>query len=288
MERSVAAFSFAVCSLAIAFAAGSGPTRAFASDSSAAAPRAEDIYLRAMRAMRAQPQPNYVIFRADYWARNAAVRCTADDGLDISLHHGDSFSAFRVWYRVADGRSVTVDPKTRARCDDGLIEPAGAQVEALGQGTPAPTATASSTGRSSGPPLIGTVRVEAVHFYRVTLAGIETIDGHPAYHLELHAYRNPFDHPLTDLWVDTSSLLIRRLQAEVSVHLLIASARGSFVASFERSGPYWLLDNEHIEFAANATLVHVRSTINVRASEFAFPTDLPGVFPSPKPSASSR
>jgi hypothetical protein len=285
MPRQIVALVLVAASAFVALASGGAVGSMGADTVASEAPlRPEDIYLRAMRAMRALPQPKYVIFRADYWARNAIVTCGAD-GLDLSIRHGDFFSTYRVWYRVADETSVTVDPKSHSRCDDSLIVPAGTEIDALGQGTPTPAASPTGTAGPSETRIIATVRVESVHFYRVALAGFESIDGHDAYHLVLQAYRNPLEHPLTDVWVDTSSWLIRRVRAEVSLHLVIASAHGVFVGSFNRYGTYWMLDNEHIEIAGNATFVHLRSTLNARASDFSFPEQLPdGVFPSPTPS----
>jgi hypothetical protein len=41
--------------------------------------------------------------------------------------------------------------------------------------------------------------------YDITLAGIESVDGTPAYHLVLHPLRDPGRYRLRDLWIDTQS-----------------------------------------------------------------------------------
>jgi hypothetical protein len=59
----------------------------------------------------------------------------------------------------------------------------------------------ASTG---GPPIIESETVYN-RAYRVTLGGIESIYGVPAYHLYLQALRDPGRYRLRELWVDTRS-----------------------------------------------------------------------------------
>jgi hypothetical protein len=72
--------------------------------------------------------------------------------------------------------------------------------------TPAPTALPSAAGLQE----IAAVTA-AKRRYAISLVGIETIDGAPAYHLALQPLGNPHVFRLRDLWVDTSTYATRQL-----------------------------------------------------------------------------
>ena len=109
------------------------------------------------------------------------------------------------------------------------------------------------------------------------------------YHLKLKAYRDPDTHPLTDLYVDQNTFLVREARGEVSGHYFLASGRVAGVVDFDRVGPYWLVEHEHFDVAANALLVHARLTATVDGSNFATPDELPNVaFPTPQAIASPK
>ncbi|GAC1546319.1 MAG: hypothetical protein NVS3B16_16860 [Vulcanimicrobiaceae bacterium] len=266
------------------------------SPSPAAALTPDAIYLRAIHAMKAEPQPAYVVYREDVRARNASIACTSEH-TSLTLKHGDAHAAYRVWFRVRDGASVTQDLATLQHCRGVLLVPAGDEIASLGgsHAGPVPAATASpdapagDVGAGTGPALIGAVRVEAARFYRIASAGRDSFEGHDVYRLVLHAYRDPNAHPLTELLVDSASFLIRRASGEVSGHYVVASGRGAGTIAFDRVGPYWVVRDEDFELAFNALFVHARTTVAVRGSEYMYADALPEVtFPSPRPSPHAR
>lgn len=73
--------------------------------------------------------------------------------------------------------------------------------------TPIPSPSPSAT-----PALreIATV-VGWLHFYDITLAGIEDVDGSPAYDLKLRPLREPHKYRLRELWVDKATFAPRKL-----------------------------------------------------------------------------
>lgn len=74
---------------------------------------------------------------------------------------------------------------------------------------PAPRATAAPDG------LKEIANVEAVsRTYTMSLAGIETIDGHPDYHLTLQPVREPKRYRLRDLWIDEQTYFTDRLRSD--------------------------------------------------------------------------
>jgi len=72
------------------------------------------------------------------------------------------------------------------------------------------------------------------------------------HHLTLTAYRDPATHPLTDLYLDPKTFLMREARGEVSGHDIVASGRLAGVIDFDRVGAYWLVAHEHFQIAANA------------------------------------
>jgi hypothetical protein len=133
------------------------------------------------------------------------------------------------------------------------------------------------------------VRVVAVRFYHIELAGLEKLGGHDVYHLKLTAYREPDTHPLRDLYVDSKTFLVREARGEVSARYVIASGRVAGVLDFDRVGAYWMVEHEHFDLAANAVFVHTRMTVTIDGSNFATPNELPNVaFPTPKPIAKPK
>lgn len=255
------------------------------------------IYLRAVRAMKAEPQPAFVVFDEDVKLRNARLQCTAD-GTSITLKHGDDAGRYRVWFRVRDGASVSQDAVTHTICHGGLLQPAGDEIASLGTASASPAPGASPTpgpgdvagaGGLGGPALIGSVRVEAARFYHIELVDREIFEGHDVYRLALRAYRDPNAHPITELLIDTETFLVRRASGEVSGHYVIASGRGAGSIVFDRAGPYWIVRDENFELAANALFIHVRTNLAVRGSDYLYADALPGVtFPTPEPKSTSH
>ncbi len=246
----------------------------------------EAIYLRAVRAMRALTPPPYVIFHEDVAARNLTLRCAQDD-LDVELHHGDQQTQYHVWYRANDSRFVSVDIPSGGRCGDALLAPVGSGREHEDLFGPKPSPTPDGgTFAPNGLPIIAAVRSDAARYYQITLVDEESFEGHSVYRLALRSYRHNTDFPLTGMLVDADSWLVRQASGELSFHFLVAGGWAGATVTFDRADPYWVVRDEHVEFAANALVMHVRAALDVHASDFSYPADLPGVFPSPTPGPS--
>jgi hypothetical protein len=254
----------------------------------------EKIYFRSVRAMNDAPRPAFVTFREDVVGRNFALRCT-NDGLTVSLHHGDVKAAYDVWFRTSDGSALSqpVNVANAKPCPGALLAPVGDAVSTLGvpQASPVPqTAPTTKPGESPiGPPIIGAVRVDSSRYYHIDLVGLEALGANDVYHLKLRAYRDRDAHPLTDLYIDRATFLVREARAEVWGHYVVASGRLVGVIDFDRVGAYWLAEREHFDIAANALLVHARMTATIDGSKFATPNELPGiVFPARPASAAPK
>jgi len=83
--------------------------------------------------------------------------------------------------------------------------------------------------------------------YTVELGGDATVDGVPAFHLRLRARGSRDAHPLTDLFVDSKTFLIRQAVMAFRNEELIAGDSGTFVFDFDRVGRYWLVTHGRID-----------------------------------------
>ncbi len=220
----------------------------------------EAIYLRAVHAMKSAPVPPYVTFREHILGRNITLSCTSD-GMNIGLRHGDVTATYDVYFRTRDGSAISkavANPSaTASPCPSALLQPAGAGLSAMGvpEATASP-ATDAASASTFGPPIIAAVRVDGALFYHIELVGRERLGDNDVYHLKLTAYRDPDTHPLTDLYVDPETFLVREARGEVSGHYVVASGRFAGIVDFGRVGDYWLVEHEHFDVAANALFVH--------------------------------
>lgn len=279
--RRIYVLAFVLSSLAVAASADVQPPE---QDASTLTP--EKMYLRAVRAMKDAPVPPFVTFHETVVGRNFTLTCSGDQ-LTASVHHGDITASYDVWFRTSDGSGVSqpVGVASAKPCRTALLVPAGRGVSSLGlpQASPSPDATPSAaTDSTLGPPIIGAVRVDGARYYHIDLVGRERLGANDVYHLKLRAYRDPDTHPLTDLYIDPETFLVREARGEASGHYVIASARLAGVVDFDRAGEYWLVEHEHFDIAANALLVHARLTATIDGSNFTTPAELPGIdFPTP-------
>lgn len=252
---------------------------------------AEAIYLRSVDAMKLAPLPAYVSFRETVLGRNIHVSCSSN-GIQVTIHHGDMSAAYDVDVRTSDGSAVSRDVANASAspCPEALLVPAGKDISAMGMphATPSP-GTQDVSGVAGGPPIIAAVRVNGSRYYHIDFVGREALDGNDVYHLRLRAYRDANEHPLTDLYVDPGTYLVREARGEASAHFVIGSGRAAGIVDFDRVGEFWLVKRERFDAAANAVFVHVRAAADITATNMTTPPELPGVtFPTASPSPVPR
>lgn len=167
-----------------------------------------DIVTRAQGAWEARVVPAYVSFE---------IPC-ADTFLDAQCEKGATVN-FVV--RMDDGRTYaqTVEPPKQSLLCGGFIygpaaTPFGFFRRIDANNVPSSLATPPPPENFAadpfGPKSIASVTVTD-RAYTVTRAGIENLDGAPAYHMHLVPNYLPDDHPLRDLWIDTSTFEVRQL-----------------------------------------------------------------------------
>ena|SRR5450755_3179701 len=276
--------------LAAALSAASPPPPAQAASppSAGATSNPFTIYHRAIAAMRAADvhRPPYAIYQLDYTGHNLVVTpntVKGKTGWDMELHHANDQHSYQVWYRVHDDKALTQDAATHAAYrGEALLAPFDANALDGDKPSPAPSGSPSPmpTGNSGSPgdattQVLGAVTAEASRFYDITLVGLESRDGQPVYHLHLRAKSDIEDHPLTDLYVDTTSYLVRAAHAEVTLRGVVFALGIRVDVAYEPVGTYWLLDNLHLHGSGYALFYHANMECTMVMHDFQLPAALP-------------
>jgi hypothetical protein len=271
-----------------------------------APPSGDHVYRQMVEAMRAAPEPSTVRCALDVnstWMEfDFANR---DGGLTVSFGIPGDTAARRFLIgsdaRTSTGYAERVDGRGVPLAAP-ISGPAGTRgpypvtlaqvfrfVRTYGSGespaaSPSPSAApANAPGTSEGssadadPQLIGRVVAFTDFNYDVTNLGRESFEGHDVYHLHFAARREPRDHPLTDALVDTTTLLPRRLQADIQVSTAPA-VHFAFTFDFDRSGDYWIARTSHVRSRIQLAFVRKSGTVDLRVVDEAFnePFAVPG------------
>lgn len=264
----------------------STPATAAPSPSPSGTPNPISIYHRAIAAMKAADahRPAYAVYQLDYTGHNLVLTPEVTKGKtawNLDLHHANDSHAYQVWYRTHDETALTQDNASHdIYRGEALLAPVAANV--LERASPSPSA--SPNPMASSPPdtpggatteVLGSVTVEASRFYDITLVGIENENGHDVYHLHLHAREDIPDHPLTDLYIDTATYLVRAAHAEVTLRGVIFALGVAVDVAYEPVGTYWLLDDLHVHGKGYALFYHANMDCTMTLHDFTLPASLP-------------
>jgi hypothetical protein len=265
------------------------PTMAAPADSPTPTPELSPvvIYHRAIAAMRTANahRPDYATYQLDYTGHNLVLTPKVTNGKtdwDLNLKHANDSHSYQVWYRSHDERALSQDLVTHAAYrGEALIAPTEADV-LESSSTPKPSVGPSPT--PSGPPdspsgatteVLGSVSVEASRYYDITLVDVENQKGSEVYHLHLHANKDVIDHPLTDLYVDTTTYLVRAAHAEVTLRGVVFAFGLSVDVAYEPVGAYWLLDNLRFHGNGYALFYHANMDCSMALHDYTVPASLP-------------
>ena len=144
----------------------------------------------------------------------AALPQTRSEGTMASItigHSGDSAIDFLGVPELAPNYSFGIAPFVpgRAWTSAELVAKIRAKFHDPGP-SHSPSPTPAPTPTSSGLKQIAVVTAVARH-YIISLVGIESLDGAPAYHLKLLPVVQPHRYRLRDLWIDTQTYATRQL-----------------------------------------------------------------------------
>jgi hypothetical protein len=111
--------------------------------------------------------------------------------------------------------------------------------------------------------------------YAIDLAGTESVDGHPCYHLRLRPLSDPVRHNLRELWVDTTSFDLWKARFDGSYRPIppAPSSLTTFVSIFAPVGAYWIVSRQHWTWTdvGNALFIDIDMEVN----KIVFPATLP-------------
>lgn len=173
-------------------------------------PAAKQILSIALERLRSYPEPAFAVW-TDYWfiSRTAPQLVTSTTGgwsnKTSTWHRAERFAL-----RTSDGlQNVTwsiparYGPLPDAHFSSVFEGPFAWSLRApatLQAATPSPMHP-----DLAGLKTIASVVAYAQPIYSLALLGTETVDGHSAYHLQLHPLTDPERHNLRDLWVDVDT-----------------------------------------------------------------------------------
>lgn len=151
--------------------------------------------------------------------------------------------------------------------------------------TAAPSASVAPAGPLDLMKAIVTVRAFYSRSYRIANEGIVVFSGHPSYHLQFTARDgNESKHPITDMYVDTATHLVRAVVLGGGQRGFFEGGGGFGRFTFGRVGAYWLVKNIYVEGSGHFLFLHGGGSIDMTLHHFSFP-NVPAVTlaPSPQP-----
>jgi hypothetical protein len=107
--------------------------------------------------------------------------------------------------------------------------------------------------------------------YDVSLAGIETVAGHAAYHLRFAPRSDPEHYSVREVWVDSTSFDVRRVIAYKVQHVGLVSIPFLLSVEYGESGPYWLVVRGEAGATAHLIVFTVSAQGIATYSNFTFP-----------------
>lgn len=254
--------------------------------------------IKAMRAAARAGKPPYLTYKLSCDTHNLEIKPlegrAGRTAFDVNLVHADHHYDYQVWYRTSDDRSLSQDAVTHEEINDSLFEPNAVVVDEpsprpSASASPSPSSSATPSGLSAAPSL-GTLSIYGSRDYDIDLIGLEMLDGNQAYHLHLRARHSDRDHPLTDVWVDPETKLMRKARASFSMRAVAFGGGGDGDITFGQIGKYWMMTGFDLHGAIYALVWHASFSTDMRATDITLPQTLPDAyFPaSPAPSSSPR
>jgi hypothetical protein len=104
--------------------------------------------------------------------------------------------------------------------------------------------------------------------YTLSLVGIENVNGAPVYHIHVVA-QDAGAHPLTDVYVDQQTYLVRRAVAAFTDNS-VTNVTGLLTMNFDRVGSAWLLDSGQVNATVHAFFQNVSGSATFAASGVTF------------------
>lgn len=199
-------------------------------------PTPEKLFAEAFAKLRSYPVAPYAIY-STFW--NISQTDTASGGQTVSYT-----AVHRYAVRMADGVENIMLKRSEGHLPTAAMghQFVGPFAWSLLGSRRSQGASPMSPDLESGLRVIATVAAVAKPPYSITIAGIETVDGHEAYHLKLRPESDPQRHNLRDLWVDRETFDLREAHyvGSYTPDNIEPSSPSDISVYFEPVGQYWI------------------------------------------------
>ena len=260
-------------------------------------PSGSAVYSQAIAAMRSVSMPRYIVYRVT----------TVHAGMSLTFRVKPSTHQFIAAFPSFDGSTLTtsayvrydtasaagmlyqgskdilamvpfpVAPEVRALVHEG-IDAAPTPAPAV-TACPTPGASASPGADSQGIAMIVTVKAFSSTHYNLENVGLEQIGGQPAYHLKMTAIDGDTGtYPLTDIFVDQTTHLVRRVVLGGGQRGFFQGGGGSGTFDFSQIGKYWLVTHLSIEIGGHMLVFSKHASLEYTLDDFQFPDSIQAPF----------
>jgi hypothetical protein len=120
--------------------------------------------------------------------------------------------------------------------------------------------------------VIADVIVMSDKYYEVSGGEVESLDGLSVYHLQLSTREDKVAHPLTDLYVDPESFLVRKAVAAFKNEAVISGDSGTVTLDFGRVGGFWMVISGAVSARAHAFFTQAAGSASFALSNVTFPS----------------
>ena len=247
------------------------------------------VYGLSLAAMRRVTMPKSLTYQLSYRVHNILLdlACSQDAshkflGSSVSIAKNERSNTGQVVYDSSTGLGVlTVQGKPYLTCAPFPFAPEiRALVRTGADSDVGPNSSAPSPGAdaNNGPldviKSIGNVRTFSSKAYRVENIGTEDIDGSASFHLRLTQFDGNQDaHPVTDVLVDTRTLLMHSVTLGGGKRGFFRGGGGSARFDFSSVGKLWLVTRINIAVSGHLLLLHEDGTLEYTLHDFSFNSD---------------
>ncbi len=244
------------------------------------------MYSEALNAMRAQALPPIVDYRVGVVDRGLHLTLTCApkppytfESSSLGMNAGGKQTS-RTWivrFYAANGlgdASLASNKKVRIICAPFPLAPVMLAFVHL---APQPTPSSAPSPLAAASPLdmmksIVTVRAFYSRSYLIKDVGIVSLGRHPSYHLRFTARDgNESKHPVTDMYVDTATHLVRAVVLGGGQRGFFEGGGGFGRFTFGRVGKYWLVRQIDVEGSGHFLFIHGGGSMKMTFHHFSFP-----------------
>jgi hypothetical protein len=245
-----------VCSLAAAPQPSGEPT-----------PDAGALYSKMVLAMNAQASPHAVAYDETVTPHGLGLRII-DAGGKAAVHVVfSSDPTVRVFHVEQHQAQITAD----------VVDTTSGQHYSADQlfwsatwvTVPSPSATQPTVLSAVRTKMISDLTSASIGDYTLSYVGIADVNGVPAFHVHMAAVKDATAHPLTDVFIDEQSYLLRRAVAAFTDNS-VTNVTGQVTLSFDRVAGFWLATSGEVDATVRAYFKTVSGSATFAASNVTF------------------